>query len=100
RELLADPLRFIVTEPSAVVAAADPRLDERSNQLRRVLLSFDGVSTHLSRSLSRHAPAGLAADEARVLGPIVHRALNAGRRATEQLEALEVLERESSGADG
>lgn len=103
REVLADPLRFLVTEQPPVVAAADPRLDERNNQLRRLLLSFDGVSSHLSRSLSRHAPAGLAPDEARVLGPIVHRALNAGRRATEQLEvleALEVLEREGSGADG
>lgn len=100
REVLADPLRFLVTEQPPVVAAADPRLDERNNQLRRLLLSFDGVSSHLSRSLSRHGPAGLAPDEARVLGPIVHRALNAGRRATEQLEALEVLEREGSGADG
>jgi hypothetical protein len=55
------------------------------------------VSTHLSRSLSRHAPAGLAADEARVLEPLVHRALLSGRRATEQLEAIE---RESGCADG
>jgi len=97
REVLADPLRFIVVDKPDIVAAADPRLDERSNQLRRLLLSFDGVSSHLSRSLNRHAPAGLAADEARVLGPIVHRALDSGRRATAQLEAIE---RESGFADG
>jgi ParB/RepB/Spo0J family partition protein len=97
REVLADPLRFIGTEQPQVVAAADPRLDERSNQLRRLLLSFDGVSSHLSRSLSRHAPAGLAAEEARVLGPLVHRALHCGRRATEQLEAIE---RASGCTDG
>jgi ParB/RepB/Spo0J family partition protein len=97
REVLADPLRFIVVEQPNVVAAADPRLSERSNQLRRLLLSFDGVSSHLSRSLSRHAPAGLAADEARVLGPLVHQALLSGRRATEQLKSLE---RESGFADG
>jgi len=89
REVLADPLRFIGAEHSEAVAVADPRLSERSNQLRRLLLSFDGVSSHVSRSLSRHAPAGLAAEEARVLGPIVQRALNSGRRATEQLEAIE-----------
>lgn len=89
REVLADPLRFIGDEQSESVAVADPRLSERSNQLRRLLLSFDGVSSHLSRSLSRQAPAGLAAEEARVLGPIVHRALLSGRRATEQLEAIE-----------
>jgi hypothetical protein len=52
-------------------------------------LSFEGISSHLSRSLSRHAPVGLQSDEARVLGPLVHRARGAGRRATEQLEALE-----------
>lgn len=97
REVLADPLRFIGAEHPDVVAVADPRLSERSNQLRRLLLSFDGVSSHLSRSLSRHAPAGLAADEARVLGPLLHRALLCGRRATEQLETIE---RESGGTDG
>lgn len=89
REVLADPLRFIGTEQSELVAAADPRLSERGNQLRRLLLSWDGVSSHLSRSLSRHAPAGLAAEEARVLAPLVERAIGSGRRATEQLEALE-----------
>lgn len=97
REVLAEPLRFIGAEPSDVVAVTDPRLSERSNQLRRLLLSWDGVSGHLSRSLSRHAPAGLAADEARVLGPIVQRALLSGRRATEQLKTLE---RESGFVDG
>lgn len=97
REVLADPLRFIGTDKPEVVPASDPRLSERGNQLRRLLLSWDGMSSHLARSLSRHAPAGLPADEARVLGPIVHRALGSGRRAAEQLEAIE---RESGLRDG
>lgn len=97
REVLADPLSFIGTDKPEVVPASDPRLSERGNQLRRLLLSWDGVSSHLTRSLSRHAPAGLPADEAHVLGPIVHRALGSGRRAAEQLEAIE---RESGLRDG
>jgi ParB-like chromosome segregation protein Spo0J len=97
REVLADPLRFIGTDKSDVSPVADPRLSERGNQLRRLLLSWDGVSSHVVRSLSRHVPVGLAAEEARVLGPIVHRALGSGRRATEQLEAIE---RESGAGDG
>jgi len=97
REVLADPLRFIGAEKADVVPASDPRLGERGNQLRRLLLSWEGVSSHLARSLSRHVPLGLPAEEARVLGPVVHRALGSGRRATEQLEALE---RESGLGDG
>ena len=96
-EVLADPLRFISPEKSDASPVCDPRLSERCNQLRRLLLSWEGVSGHLARSLSRHAPVGLGSEEARVLGPIVHRALASGRRATEQLEAIE---RESGFGDG
>lgn len=89
-EVLADPLRFIGTEPASEVASgADPRLSERGNRLRRLLLSWDGMSSHLARSLSRQVPVGLAHEEAQVLGPLVHQALGSGRRATEQLEAIE-----------
>jgi len=97
REVLADPLRFIGTDKSEVSPVSDPRLSERGNQLRRLLLSWDGVSSHLVGSLSRHVLVGLPSEEARVLGPIVHRALGSGRRATEQLEAIE---RESGFGDG
>lgn len=87
--VLADPLRYLSAEtPRGRRAEADPRLSEGGNRLRRQLLSFEGVSSHLTGSLSRYAPVGLSGEEARVLGPLVHRALGCGRRATEQLEAL------------
>jgi len=89
-EVLADPLRYLAVEtPSGPSGEADPRLSERGNRLRRLLLSFEGMSSQLARSLSRHAPVGFEAEEARVLGPLVQRAIGSGRRATEQLEALE-----------
>jgi len=98
REVLADPVRFVACEPSNDIAGVrDPRLSEGANQLRRLLLSWDGMSSHLVRQLSRHAPVGLAGEDARVLGPLVHRALGSGRRAAEQLEAIE---RESGLAHG
>src|SRR5690606_3242923 len=96
-EVLADPLRFIGTDKSEAVPASDPRLSERCNQRRRLLWGWEGVSSNLARGWSRHAPGGLAADEARVLGPLMHRALGSGRRAAEQLEAIE---RESGFGDG
>jgi len=88
-EVLADPLRYLSAEsPSGPSAEADPRLSEGGNRLRRQLLSFEGMSNQLAHSLNRHAPAGLKAQEAGVLGPLVHRALGCGRRATEQLETM------------
>ena len=90
REVLADPLRYLAPEtPSAPRGEADPRLSEGGNRLRRLLLSWEAMSSQLAQRLSGHAPAGLEAEEARVLGPLVHRALGSGRRASEQLEALE-----------
>lgn len=89
-ELLADPLRFLGAEtPSTPSTETDPRLSERGNRLRRLLLRFDGLSGQLARGLNQHAPVGLEGEEARVLEPLVHRALDSGRRATEQLAALE-----------
>ena len=90
-EVLADPLRYVATEkPSGPRAeAADPRLSETGNRLRRLVLRWEGLSSQLVRHLSGHAPAGLKGEEAGVLGPLVHRAVDAGRRATEQLEAIE-----------
>jgi ParB-like chromosome segregation protein Spo0J len=89
REVLADPLRFIGAEsPHAMSAACDPRLSEPGNRLRRLLLNWDGISSQVTRSLNREAPVGLPAEDARVLGPLVHRALGSARRASEQLEAI------------
>lgn len=87
--MLADPLRFIGAEPlHERVAACDPRLSERGNRLRRLLLSWDGISSQVARTLSRDVPVGLPVEEARVLGPLVHRALGSARRASEPLEAI------------
>ena len=66
----------------------DPRLSEGGNRLRRLLVSFDGLSDQLTRSLCRYAPAGLKPAEARVLYPVLAQAMGSGRRASEQLEAL------------
>ncbi len=89
REVLADPLRFIGAEsPHAMGAACDPRLSESGNRLRRLLLSWEGISSQVARSLNRDAPAGLPAEDARVLGPLLHRALGSARRASEQIEAI------------
>jgi ParB/RepB/Spo0J family partition protein len=89
REVLADPLRFIGAEPrDAMSAACDPRLSERGNRLRRLLLSWEGISSQVARTLSRDAPVGLPVEDARVLDPLVHRALGSARRASEPLEAI------------
>jgi ParB-like chromosome segregation protein Spo0J len=87
REVLADPLRYLGAE-AASSAPRDPRLSEGGNRLRGLLISFDGLSDQLTRSLARYAPAGLRAAEARVLAPVLEQAIGSGRRASEQLEAL------------
>lgn len=87
REVLADPLRYLTAE-AASASRRDPRLSEGGNRLRGLLVSFGGLSDQLTRSLCRDAPAGLRATEARVLAPVLEQAIGAGRRASEQLEAL------------
>ncbi|MHB8817031.1 MAG: ParB/RepB/Spo0J family partition protein, partial [Steroidobacteraceae bacterium] len=87
REVLADPLRYLGAE-AASSPRRDPRLSEGCNRLLGLLVSFGGLSDQLTRSLCRYAPAGLRATEARVLAPVLEQAIGAGRRASEQLEAL------------
>jgi ParB/RepB/Spo0J family partition protein len=87
RDVLADPLRYFGAE-AARSAPRDPRLSEGGNRLRGLLVSFDGLSDRLTRSVARYAPAGLRAAEARVLAPVLEQAIGSGRRASEQLEAL------------
>lgn len=90
REVLADPLRHLAAEtPSAKAPQCDPRLSEGGNRLRRVLLSWAGLCGHLTRSLRRHAPAGLEPTEAQVLDPVLQQAIGSGRRAMDQLEATQ-----------
>jgi ParB-like chromosome segregation protein Spo0J len=98
REVLADPLRFIGAEsPHAMSAACDPRLSDPGNRLRRLLLHWDGISSQVARSLNREAPVSLPAEDARVLGPLVYRALGSARRASEQLEAIALASAVSYG---
>jgi ParB/RepB/Spo0J family partition protein len=87
REVLADPLRYLAAQ-AVSGRERDPRLSEGGNRLRRLLVSFDGISDQLTRSLCRYAPAGLRAAEARVLAPVLEQAMGSGRRASEQLDAL------------
>jgi ParB/RepB/Spo0J family partition protein len=90
REVLADPLRYLAAEaPGAKAAQRDPRLSEGGNRLRRVLLSWEGLCSHLTRSLCRYAPAGLEPAEARVLDPVLQQAIGSGRRAMDQLAATQ-----------
>ena len=87
REVLADPLRYLAAQ-AVSARERDPRLSEGGNRLRGLLVSWDGLSDQLTRSLCRYAPAGLKAAEARVLSPVLEQAIGSGRRANEQLEAL------------
>jgi len=88
REVLADPLRYLAAESGESSPRRDPRLSEGGNRLRRLLVSWDGLSDQLTRSICRYAPAGLRREEARVLSPVLEQAIGSGRRANEHLEAL------------
>lgn len=87
-EVIADPLRYLGAAPQMGRAPSDPRLSAGGNEVRRSLLLLDSASERLQRSLGRCAPAGLAAEEARVLAPLLGRALSATREATTRLEQL------------
>lgn len=89
-EVLKDPLRFLAGEAPAVTTAGDPRLGVGGNDVRRGLLLLHGAAQRLWRSVQRHAAAGLAGEEARVLAPLVAQALRASREATALLERLAV----------
>jgi ParB-like chromosome segregation protein Spo0J len=87
-EVLADPLRYLAVAALAMDGVADPRLGARGNEVRRGLLLVEGASAKLQRSVGRCAPAGLVGEEARVLAPLVGRALRASRETTALLERL------------
>jgi hypothetical protein len=82
--VLADPLRFIGTEPVQRGGARDPRLGEHGNRLRRLLLSWEGIASQLTRTLSE-----VPAAEARVLGPLIHRVASSARQLSDELTALQ-----------
>jgi hypothetical protein len=89
-EVLADPLRFVVSAPAepAVKAKTDPRLSAGGNDLQRSLLVWEGAAWRLSRSLISHAPTGLRAEDLRVLASSIGQAVTSGRRTLERLEQL------------
>jgi ParB/RepB/Spo0J family partition protein len=74
-ELLADPLRYLGAASPVSGPPTDPRLGPGENDLRRSLLAVDVAGERLVRSVRRNAPAGLAGEEARILAPLVSRAL-------------------------
>ena len=87
-EVLKDPLRFLGRESQAITTAVDPRLGAGGNDVRRGLILLFGAAQRVWRSVQRHAAAGLAGEEARVLAPLVEQALRASRESTVLLERL------------
>lgn len=86
-EVLADPLRYL-GKVGAAGRVADPRLSKPANELRDSLVAVAGVSAKCARVLTRCAPAGLAGDDARVLGPVVARTLHTAREAIAMIAQL------------
>jgi ParB-like chromosome segregation protein Spo0J len=89
-EVLADPLRYLSTIELPTMSAEDPRLGKGGNDVRRGLLSIGSAADRLARAVTRHAPAGLVGDDARILAPLVARTLRASHEATALLEQLGV----------
>jgi ParB-like chromosome segregation protein Spo0J len=87
--VLADPLRYLAgaSDPPAI-ADEDPRVSAGANHVRRSLLHVGGAADRLARMVTRHAPAGLAPDDARILEPLAARTLRASRETIAVLERL------------
>lgn len=87
-EVLADPLRYLTAIELPSTSADDPRLGKGGNDVRKSLLAVEGASERLARTVLRHAPSGLVGDDARVLAPLVQRALRGSQEAASVLEQL------------
>jgi hypothetical protein len=90
-EVLADPLRYLSAIELPTISAEDPRLGKGGNDVRRGLLSIGSAADRLARAVTRHAPAGLVGDDARIhggLAPLVARTLRASHETTALLEQL------------
>ncbi|TMQ10798.1 MAG: ParB/RepB/Spo0J family partition protein, partial [Deltaproteobacteria bacterium] len=87
-EVLADPLRYLSTIELPTMSAEDPRLGKGGNEVRRGLLSVGSAADRLARAVTRHAPAGLVGDDARILTPLVARTLRSSHETTALLEQL------------
>lgn len=89
-EVLADPLRYLSGIELPTMSAEDPRLGKGGNDVRRGLLSIGSAADRLTRAVTRHAPAGLVGDDARILAPLVARTLRASDETTALLKQLAV----------
>ena len=97
REVLADPLKYLAVDHSAEhKIPVDPRLSEHGNYLRECLLTVDSKLHRLTLACRTCAPAGVAADEAAVLVPLIDESIVKIRRG---LETLEQLRQESEGRE-
>lgn len=92
--VLVDPLRYLGAIELPVTSVEDPRLGKGANDVRKSLLAIGSAAERLTRTVTRHAPAGLIGDDARILEPLVTRTLRASHEATALLEQLAA----SSGA--
>ncbi len=87
-EVLADPHRYFGGLELPAVRTTDPRLSKRANELRESLLTMTSASDRCARAIVRCAPTGLVGDDARVLAPIVERALRSTRDAVAGISQL------------
>lgn len=81
-EVLANPLRYLGAVELPTARTADPRLGKRANEVRESQLSVGSASDRCVRVVTRCAPAGLVGDDARILAPLVERALRTATEAT------------------
>ena len=88
-ELLADPLKYIANDDGQEVKVPrDPRLSEHGNELRECLLSVQGRMYRLVLACRTYAPAGLAAEEADILVPLVAESIDKVMRGLDVMEQL------------
>jgi ParB-like chromosome segregation protein Spo0J len=87
-EVLANPLRYLGAIELPTARTADPRLGKRANEVRESLLLVGSASERCMRAVTRCAPAGLVGNDARILAPLVERALRSATEATTVLGQL------------
>jgi ParB-like chromosome segregation protein Spo0J len=88
-ELLAEPLRFLLSERASRPEAADPRLGLFGERLRRRMARLEGAAAAVSFELRQHPAGHFAPDEHRVLA---ERAQGTARSAEAALALLRTFE--------
>ena len=97
RAILDDPARYIPVPESHKTVPLDPRLSHGGNEIRRGLLSWRQSSLRLSQAMQAYAPAGLSAQDAPVLLPLVE---GVHREGVEMGARLQRLVGESASVPG